>query len=747
MTLFQKTNGAVVENPPSSSRAAMIGLWMILSLLALMVTLNVISEEGSFLKRSSSLSWANNNKKSTTRNSSSSSQKKKSSTKKEDDSDPALLELGLFRVWAYDELGQKIPVSALPDSISELLGNENSNDDDDAVRLARLLSLLADTTPATASSTKIPQVLALGTSSSSSNSTSNQLLESLASIVDEDFLAPRMEWRIVAERFEPEIGVLVDPILHSENYEDDENYDNDNQNSTSIQQNKRNMYGTAGIRAWNSIHDDAAVENNNLNLYSRLEAAQVDFLLVRVQDETYRAVAKALRRYQFPESSSSSLQNSTETDDCERWRQQSLGRTFVRYGGTRDFLGALTITQTNTFVSAIKVGARFIEATPQHWGWVYEFEDCQKANGMECAFLKNYGGSCLAPAVDPSIQCLSDFYMGSLSLFVLPANGIPDWVCQEGKAQAPTPDRSEPNVVASEYYKDQNHGPPEAFHKWCPDADYASKAPQPTREELLDPDLPLPINAVKYLEKIGMEQYVRDPDNVKSSCSLRVPPLRCGGAGFQEEPGEYCCIDEVMIPVNRLATSDTLEKDEEAILQSFLSSYLTRFNRHSRRRIARLHIPRIQAIHARQEGWRQALATGTCATLHIRRGDNIERCANGATHFCSMNRTLADYMNKAVPMLDQLNATHVFVMTDDAEEVTDEKLRPWQDQGYRLEVVSGHNQYSDLTYSDWDPFIESLYTAQACRAVVGHHISTVSKLVYRRMCNRWGECPLVDMNP
>ena len=91
----------------------------------------------------------------------------------------------------------------------------------------------------------------------------------------------------------------------------------------------------------------------------------------------------------------------------------------------------------------------------------------------------------------------------------------------------------------------------------------------------------------------------------------------------------------------------------------------------------------------------EALAIGHCATLHIRRGDNIDRCIAGQKSFCSMNLTLDDYMGKAVPMLAQLNASrHVFVMTDDADAVSEEKLKPWKEQGYVIEVISGQNQYS-----------------------------------------------------
>ena len=151
-------------------------------------------------------------------------------------------------------------------------------------------------------------------------------------------------------------------------------------------------------------------------------------------------------------------------------------------------------------------------------------------------------------------------------------------------------------------------------------------------------------------------------------------------------------------------------------------------------------------MDARDVGWEEALSVGNCATLHIRRGDNIDRCNNGEKSFCSMDLSLDDYMTKAVPMLKQLgNSRHVFVMTDDAAVVADDKLKPWQTKGYHLEVISGYNQYSEQTYNDWDTFIESLHAAKYCRVVVGHHISTVSKLVFRSSCARFLECPIVDM--
>ena len=72
-------------------------------------------------------------------------------------------------------------------------------------------------------------------------------------------------------------------------------------------------------------------------------------------------------------------------------------------------------------------------------------------------------------------------------------------------------------------------------------------------------------------------------------------------------------------------------------------------------------------MDARGQGWEEALSSGSCATLHIRRGDNIDRCNAGQKQFCSMNLTLADYMSHALPMLSQLDAKNVFVMTDDPD--------------------------------------------------------------------------------
>ena len=71
----------------------------------------------------------------------------------------------------------------------------------------------------------------------------------------------------------------------------------------------------------------------------------------------------------------------------------------------------------------------------------------------------------------------------------------------------------------------------------------------------------------------------------------------------------------------------------------------------SRHRIAKLHQPRVKAMDAQNIGWEEALSVGNCATLHIRRGDNMDRCNNGEKQFCSMDLTLENYMLKALPML------------------------------------------------------------------------------------------------
>ena len=548
-------------------------------------------------------------------------------------------------------------------------------------------------------------------------------MEELASTVDE-FLTPRMDWRIVVERFEfntdknDNDNLLIDPILFLQQDEQEE--------STMA----------AATRAWRNILKQQQNEND------------VDFVLTRVLDDKFSAVARALQNFQFP----------TSCNNQENWND--YGRTVVRYGGTKDFLGALTHTQSHTFQQSLKVGARFVEATPKWWGRIYQFEDCDKSSGVECAFLPIYGGDCLKSRIDPSMECLSEFHMGSLEMFVLPKDGVPDEVCQQAKSEMPTPSFSDTTFTSDPLEVDrQNRGPPPAFRHWCPNCGFgADTSIPPTVEQITSPTGALSSDALFQAlvkKKITIQQYVETRgspklDNTMNNsppCAVPVPPLQCYD--------RTCCIDEVKIPKKVLYHNGASNAPEsEPMIDSASSSFLTRFNRASRTRIARLVLARWKALfqsttsNNNNSGWRQALATGQCATLHIRRGDNINRCANGDQTFCSMNRTLHDYMHKALPMLEALNhSQHVFVMTDDADQVTDAKLQPWQEQGYVLEVVSGHNQYSDLTYSDWDPFLESLYVAQFCRALVGHHISTVSKLVYRSMCTRWGECPYVDMNP
>lgn len=406
-----------------------------------------------------------------------------------------------------------------------------------------------------------------------------------------------------------------------------------------------------------------------------------------------------------------------------------LSRTFCS-------LGALTSTNLKWLASAIGKGVPYVEVTPVEWARTYHFDTCGAetvagidpalgiVNGLDCGFLPIYGGTCLHDRVGPSLKCMSEFSMGQgPTHIVLPRNGIPEEVCQASREQLP-PDKDPRHV----------HGPPEAFLDWCPQCLVFGKKefvlPPFSPKLVADPEVPMTFDQI--ITGIGKS----------ATCTMELLPLQCG------EDGRPCCWNEVSILQNVLGSHDgSTEKISRPLYLSVLSSYLVRFNRFSRRRIARLHQPRLAALNARGEGWEAALATGQCATLHIRRGDNIDRCKkNGpGSKFCSMDLTLADYMGKAAPMLAQLGgARHVFVMTDDPEVANENKQVPWLEKGYFIEVISGHNQYSQETYDDWDPFIESVYGAQFCRAFVGHHISTVSKLVFNNICTRWGECPITD---
>ena len=147
---------------------------------------------------------------------------------------------------------------------------------------------------------------------------------------------------------------------------------------------------------------------------------------------------------------------------------------------------------------------------------------------------------------------------------------------------------------------------------------------------------------IKDVEQINMPiiDYVNGEDSRKTTCTIRLSRPQC------ELADRDCCANEMRIPQNALGRREE-DRPSESMLEGALSSYMTWFNCVSRRRIARLHQPRVKAMDARNVGWEEALSAGNCATLHIRRGDNIDRCNNGEKHFCSMDLTLEDYMYKA----------------------------------------------------------------------------------------------------
>ena len=477
----------------------------------------------------------------------------------------------------------------------------------------------------------------------------------------------------------------------------------------------------------------SAISNTTNNEEILLKQNGIDFILVRVQDEQTVALAAALRRHQFP-----------SMKDCAAFEARTLGRTVLVQGGARDFLGAWTVTNTDTMIQSMQAGLPFVSVLPPVWGRVYHFEQCTRSNGIECGFLPIQGGTCLARRVVPAIDCLRRFQTGALERMVLPRAGIPESVCDDSRAQRPAPVLDDiPEDDLPDYYCED---PPETYRRWCPQCGFGGDETKPSAAVLGNATAVLNFGSVSAINKDLPVRNYYDMQTRKDflpparNCGLEIPPLLHNDV--------TCCYDELFVPQNVLGISDAEEETRPStkMIGSAISAFQTRFNRASRRRVAMLHQPRVEAMHARQQGWKEALAVGNCATLHIRRGDNIDRCQKGETHFCSMNLTLADYMDKAVPMLTQLNESkHVFIMTDDPEVASIEYLEPWVQQGYILEVISGHNQYSKETYSDYDPFLESLYAAEACRAMVGHYISTVSLLVFRKMCARWGECPIVDM--
>jgi len=493
----------------------------------------------------------------------------------------------------------------------------------------------------------------------------------------------------------------------------------------------------------------------------------VDLILLRVFDERLVALSDGLRSLQFPGLEGGGGEE--EGEACTLNLSKNRGRMMINYGGIKDFLGALTATNSRWLAKAMGLGVPYAQVQPVQWAQTYEFDTCGAdtvaaiddemgiVNGFECAFLPIWGGPCLRARHSPALMCMSQFDMGSLSHIVLPADGIPEEVCTASREQMPIGDE----------YNPHRNGPPQAFLDWCPqclvfhrDTDRINLTVTP--DLVTDPKLPMGFDQLKSVGNIA--DYVRKDTNIDTPTGGTAPcamelSMECPDGNGDASPSRSCCYSDLTIAQNVLGSSSTSSKFnitsakvQRPFLETVLSSYLTRFNRSTRRRIARARLPREDAMFATRQGWEAALATGQCATLHIRRGDNIDRCQrNPGSKYCTMDLSLSDYMSKAAPMLKELGgdasgggARHVFIMTDDPDVANETMQSPWKEKGYIMEMISGHNQYSSLTYSEWDLFLESLYGAQFCRVFVGHHISTVAKLVFHRICLRYGECPMAD---
>ena len=121
----------------------------------------------------------------------------------------------------------------------------------------------------------------------------------------------------------------------------------------------------------------------------------------------------------------------------EHLDERTAGRTFVSYAASGDFLGAMTFGHVNFMRKAMNAGAPYVAAGPTVWGRNYHFEDCAEPNGIECAFLPIYGGECLESRVKSSIECMSSFRLAYNQNIVLPKDGIPKQVCEDGHDQIP----------------------------------------------------------------------------------------------------------------------------------------------------------------------------------------------------------------------------------------------------------------------------------------------------------------------
>ena len=235
-------------------------------------------------------------------------------------------------------------------------------------------------------------VVALGSGSSGNG---KNHLEVIADLVD-DFLAPHFECRIMGKRFGLSQELLYDPAIHAST-------------GPAVMARKTLLQ---------TFHND-----NSLSMAQEEEVLRqhgFDFILAQVTDEKMVALARALRNHKFPFLFDESEANFAKLEE------QTLGRSFVMYGGERDFLGAWTKQNIeHIMITSLKANVPYIQGLPKVWGKAYHFENCTKSNGMECGFLPMYGGHCRSKRIQPTMDCLGDMTMGLYTTIALPKQGIP----------------------------------------------------------------------------------------------------------------------------------------------------------------------------------------------------------------------------------------------------------------------------------------------------------------------------------
>lgn len=251
------------------------------------------------------------------------------------------------------------------DRTGKLQSQSNSCLESDADLLAHLVSLSG----AVAAYPSATAVVAIGVVGDRQD---RQNLDALGLVADE-FLASRMEWRIMAERFDffEELSTSeVDPGNNSNN-----NIINGNATTTSTGKPPpprlfydpavhasaksgtfadpfsaalRTLLTTTGssrtlLGNGDEDGDGVTITGGNLNvndvqLKSALNGLTVDLILLRVFEEKLAAFAGALRRFQFPgnDVDVSVHADSSEDLDCAADLARNQGRTFVKYGGPKD---------------------------------------------------------------------------------------------------------------------------------------------------------------------------------------------------------------------------------------------------------------------------------------------------------------------------------------------------------------------------------------------------------------------------